>query len=225
MLNIIIPVYNAERTIAKCINSLQNQTYNNLEIICVDDASQDSSECIIKDMMKNDGRIMLIENSVNFGTLMTRKKGVEKASGDYILFADNDDWYELNACEKLVNEIKKEKTDIVMYSFRPVDLNKDPDEIILRKIARMGQTKTETIYASNCLLIKNRMNLLWNKFIKAEICKQAYSCTEDMYLTIAEDTYACWLIHYFAKSFKTIPDILYNWDVTTGISNKKYYKT
>ena len=222
-ISIIIPIYNAEKEIERCLESVQNQTYSNIEIICVNDCSQDSSIEIVKEKMQNDERILLINNEVNSGTLISRKIGVERAGGDYILFADNDDWYETDACEILAGEVDKAPADIILYSIKPVDQSEDPDEEELKKIAKTGKAKPEEINADNCIHTINRMNWLWNKLVKANICKQAYSYTKDIYLTIAEDTYACWLIHYFAKSFRTIPNVLYNWNVTSGVSNRKNY--
>lgn len=88
--SIIIPIYNAEKTIRKCINSIAKQTYKNIEIVCVDDGSTDSSNRIVDEMSRDDNRIILLSQQ-NSGAYMARKTGVLKSSGEYIMFVDADD--------------------------------------------------------------------------------------------------------------------------------------
>lgn len=98
--SIIIPIYNVERFIARAIESAINQSYDNIEIICVDDKSTDNSVSIVKEFMANDERIKLICNERNLGTFATRNKGVLNASGEYLLFLDADDYLHKDTCLK-----------------------------------------------------------------------------------------------------------------------------
>ena len=92
--SIIIPIYNVETTLKRCIDSVIGQTYQNLEIICVNDGSTDSSLKILEEY-KNDNRIKIITQK-NKGLAATRNTGIKVATGDYITFIDSDDWYELD---------------------------------------------------------------------------------------------------------------------------------
>jgi glycosyltransferase involved in cell wall biosynthesis len=218
----ILPVYNAENTVKTCINSIRNQDKSELEIICIDDCSSDGSVVVIKELQKMDSRIVVLRNERNMGTLCSRKKGVLAASGDYILFADNDDTYLPNACSVIQKEMEKDPVDILMYGVETADLG-------ARSISLAAKVREETILTpipeiyegENCLKTKNRISLLWNKAVKASICKKAYSHAEDIYLTVTEDRYASYLIHYYAKSFRSINDRLYCWNTTTGVSTRR----
>jgi len=102
--SVIIPVYNSEKYILECINSVINQTYKNLEIIIIDDKSTDNSVNIIKSI--KDKRIKLIELEKNSGAAIARNKGIQASTGHYICFLDSDDYWKLKKIEKQVKFIK-----------------------------------------------------------------------------------------------------------------------
>lgn len=112
LISVIIPVYNGEKYIKRCINSLINQTYKNIEIIIINDGSKDNSINIIKEISEKDKRIIIIDKE-NQGVSIARNAGIEKASGDYIMFVDVDDWVKTNMIEQMYKVIKKENVDIV----------------------------------------------------------------------------------------------------------------
>lgn len=99
MISIIVPVYNAEKYLNRCILSLLNQTYYNLKIILVNDGSIDNSKKICENAAKKDSRVKVI-NSVNEGVSLARNKGLKRASGDYVSFVDSDDYVEPGYIEK-----------------------------------------------------------------------------------------------------------------------------
>lgn len=98
--SIITPVYNAERFIAKTIKSVQAQTYSNWELLLINDASSDSSESIIQDMMSEDARIKCINLQENSGAAVARNTGLDKATGQYVAFIDSDDMWLPDKLEK-----------------------------------------------------------------------------------------------------------------------------
>lgn len=107
----MIPVYNSEKYIAKCLESILNQTYENLEIILVNDGSTDGSLTICKMYAKKDKRIILI-NKTNEGAAQARNTALEVATGDYYGFVDSDDWISPNYFEVLLVNIRKYNADI-----------------------------------------------------------------------------------------------------------------
>lgn len=117
-ISIIVPIYNAEKYLNKCIDSLVNQTKKELEFILVNDGSTDSSEDIIKSY--KDKRIKYFKNK-NQGIGKTRNIGIDKATGKYLMFLDSDDYLDINACEKLYNKAIKEKSDLVVFDFYRVE--------------------------------------------------------------------------------------------------------
>lgn len=113
-ISIIVPIYNAEKYLNKCLDSLINQTKKELEFILINDGSTDTSEEIIKNY--KDNRIKYFKNK-NQGIGKTRNFGISKAQGKYLMFLDSDDYLALDACEKLYDKAEKEKLDIVMNDF------------------------------------------------------------------------------------------------------------
>ena len=113
--SIIIPVYNVEKYLKKCLDSVINQTYKDIEIICVNDGSKDGSENILKEYATKDSRIKIIEKK-NGGLSSARNAGLDVASGEYCYFVDSDDWIELNTIEKLTDIILSNDVDVVVHS-------------------------------------------------------------------------------------------------------------
>ncbi len=116
-ISIIVPSYNAERSIDKCLHSLINQTKKELEFIIINDGSTDSTEEIIKKY--DDKRIKYFKNK-NSGIGKTRNFGIEKAKGKYLMFLDSDDYLENDACLLLYNEIENSNSDVVVSNFYKV---------------------------------------------------------------------------------------------------------
>jgi len=116
LISIIIPVYNVERYLHQCIDSVINQTYKNLEIILVDDGSSDSCPAICDNYAQKDGRIIVIHKK-NEGQSIARNKALKTATGKYIMFVDSDDWIDLDTCEVAVSYAEKFDTDIVFWSY------------------------------------------------------------------------------------------------------------
>lgn len=115
-ISVIIPVYNAEKYLSICIESILRQTYSNWEAIIVDDGSTDNSKNICEKYSKQDDRIKIFSQT-NKGVSATRNFGINKAIGNYIVFVDADDWLESNFLERMFETIEREKADIVQCNF------------------------------------------------------------------------------------------------------------
>lgn len=113
LVSIIVPVYNAEKYLSECLDCLINQTYKNIEIICINDGSTDNSLQILEEYSKNDSRIKVYTQE-NSGEAETRNKGLELATGKYIAAIDSDDYCSLDFIEECVKIAEKEKSDIVI---------------------------------------------------------------------------------------------------------------
>ena len=114
--SIIIPIYNGEKHLAECLDTIQNQTYTNLEIICINDGSRDKSLSILKEYQKKDDRFIVIDQK-NAGQSKARNEGIRRASGKYISFVDCDDFIELDMIEKMVLKAEETNADIVITNF------------------------------------------------------------------------------------------------------------
>ena len=112
--SVIIPVYNVEEYLRQCLDSIVNQTLQDIEIICVNDESTDGSLAILEEYAKTDSRITII-NQKNAGAGAARNKGLEIARGEYLSFLDSDDFFELDMLEKAYHACKNENADFVVY--------------------------------------------------------------------------------------------------------------
>ncbi|PJN89264.1 glycosyltransferase family 2 protein [Bacillus sp. mrc49] len=115
--SVIIPVYNVENYLERCLDSIINQTYNNLDIIIINDGSTDKSYSIAKSYANNDKRITLL-NQKNQGQAKARNVGISICTGDYILFVDSDDWIEKNCVQKCLDSVLRTKSELVVFDIR-----------------------------------------------------------------------------------------------------------
>lgn len=114
-LSIIVPVYNVEKYLPKCLESLIKQTLKDIEIICINDGSMDNSLAILKEFASKDSRIKIIDNQ-HQGVAKTRNTGIEQSTGEYIGFVDSDDYIDIDFFEKLYNSATKSNSDIAIAS-------------------------------------------------------------------------------------------------------------
>ena len=129
--SIIIPVYNARNTIARCIDSLLRNCVSNIEIIAINDGSLDGSLEVLQRYEAMYPETMRIYNQDNEGVARTRNSGIKYATGEYVMFVDNDDYVDLNYIARFVAEIEKTKADIVMGGYRRTDGNQTLWEVRL----------------------------------------------------------------------------------------------
>ena len=119
MISVIIPVYNNEKYIARCLDSLIQQTYSEFEALVINDGSKDNSGEIIQSYAEHDKRFRYFEQE-NQGVSVARNKGLDNAKGEYVLFLDGDDWLDNDVLERLHNEMTEHNLDCVSYMFRHV---------------------------------------------------------------------------------------------------------
>ena len=120
-ISVIVPVYNVENYIDRCINSIINQTFEDLEIILVDDKSPDGSPQKCDEWGKQDGRIKVIHKSRNEGLGFARNTGLEYAMGEYVTFVDSDDWIDLNMYSDLYSLCKQYNADIIYSGLKRIN--------------------------------------------------------------------------------------------------------
>lgn len=122
--SVIIPVYNVEKYLEECLDSVCNQTLANIEIVCVNDGSTDGSLDILNAYAEKDGRIKVLSQS-NQGLGASRNNGLKESSGKYIYFLDSDDYIDLSCLEKLVDNIVSNDSDMVLFKLQSFDDNKN----------------------------------------------------------------------------------------------------
>lgn len=125
-ISVVLPVYNVANYLRKCLDSLVNQTFEDFEVICVNDGSTDLSLGILEGYALTDSRFKIISQE-NKGLSGARNTGIQHVRGEYVLFVDSDDWIEENALEELYNHVEGFDSDITMFKFRY--FNEDTKEI------------------------------------------------------------------------------------------------
>lgn len=168
-ISIIVPIYNVEKYIKRCLNSLINQTFKQIEILIIDDKSTDKSLIISKEYAKIDNRIKIIENDKNIGAGLSRNKGLKLAKGKFIAFVDSDDFIDLDFYEKLYNKITETNSDICYANF--ISYENEDNKIIKNAIPN----DTNLILDTNCIL-HNMFEIEQNQpfYIKSIIWKALY---------------------------------------------------
>lgn len=167
-ISIIIPLYNKKEYIQNCINSIQNQTYSNFEIIVVDDESTDNSLELVKKLEDKDKRIKVISKS-HSGVSMTRNLGIQNATGDYIVFVDADDEIKSSYLAEL---IKYKKYDLVVSGLikRYIDKNNKKEELTLDDIIINDPIKNNSIIFNRNVFPLFSVN--YTKLFKSQIIKK-----------------------------------------------------
>ena len=226
LISSVIPVYDSEKTIKAAVRSIQNQDMKNMEIILVNDNSKDNSSKILAELMKEDKRIKVINNTKNMGALYSRCIGILHSKGDYIMNLDNDDLFiDTDIYTFLYNKIKKEQFDIIGFVAVEAD---DYDPIIssIKENYFHNHDDNLTIFQprltffpytklgpEGILFYKANDYHVWGRMVKTDLYKKAinnlgrnalgeYRITR--FLTWGEDTIMSIALFHFAKSYKFI---------------------
>lgn len=171
LISVIVPIYNGERFLNECIESIINQTYKNLEIILINDGSTDGTLEICEGYQEQDKRIKIISQK-NSGSVAARMSGLKIATGKYIGFVDADDYIESDMYEQLHSTIVTNKVDFVnsgMFCNEEMKVNSENELIVFDDIDRVS-------FVSNRLIRNQNISFcVWSKLFCSEIIKQAYS--------------------------------------------------
>lgn len=216
-ITIVLAVYNGEKDVDKCLNSLRGQTMRDIEIICVDDGSIDNTLSVLKRHAAEDTRVKVFEQGENKKLLLAIKRGVKEATGDYIMFIDDDDWYEPNACERVVDIIDTKHPDVVFFGTNLVEIDGREDKALRESRLNRITSYNFEYNGENTLWLKEiKYVYLWNKAVKADVAKAAYDAMPDVEMTYYSDGYASQMIHYYAKTLVSIEDKLINYNYLVG---------
>lgn len=145
LISIIVPVYNAEQFLARCLESLINQTYRNLEIICVNDGSKDNSLKVLREYACKDTRLRVLDKE-NAGVSRARNAAMQLASGNFVMFVDADDWIELNTCEAALNAMRTYGSDIVMWSYMSETENRSSKKEIFEGLRIFDESEIKSLH-------------------------------------------------------------------------------
>lgn len=202
LISVIVPIYNMEKYLNKCVDSILNQSYSNLEIILIDDGSTDLSTKICDEYEKKDNRIKVYHKK-NGGLSDAKNYGIEKANGKYIAFVDSDDWIEKNMYRNMYQKLKETKSNIVIcgryieyengkkrkwYNTKEMVMNKEQSLIYLNSFYNFDMSSCDKLYEK----------VLFEK-IKFPYGKKC------------EDAYTTYLLFDKAEKITYIPECFYHY--------------
>lgn len=206
-ISVIVPIYNSEDYIDRCVRSIVEQSYKNIEIILVDDGSTDNSSMMCDEWAKNDKRVKVIHKE-NGGVSSARNEGLKIAKGDYISFVDSDDYIDKKMIEKMLNQMEKGNTDLVICNYEP-NSNYNTNKLISKN----------DFY--NLILDKTLFRgYLWNKLYKKEIISKN-NLKLDSKIHICEDLLFNCEYALYCNDIRVINDKLYYYsDDSYSVLNK-----
>lgn len=227
--SIIIPIFNMEKYLNKCIESVSRQTYKNIEIILINDGSTDSSEQIAIEWSKKDSRIIYVYQE-NKGSGIARNNGLSKATGKYIVFVDPDDWIEEDAIEQFVSQMEINNADLIIACAYNEYFDKDGKILETKKDSFLNEyindiKKIQNRYVP--LFLENAITAPWNKMYKLDIIKQ--NNIEFPNLKRSQDIVFNYKYYDCIKSLQIYDKRLYHYRIESETYGKKinveYYKT
>lgn len=224
-LSIIVPVYNAEKYLEKCLDRLLEQTYKNIEIIIVNDCSQGNCEEIVEKYKNIDSRIKYIKHEKNKGLFQARITGSSIATGEYIAFLDSDDYVSIDYYRTLMNNIQEKNSDIAMGN---MVLEYDNGK---KEIYNLFNAKHLDLVGEDCLDqyfnqegLSFDWHIIWNKIYKMEIWKKALKHYKNIttHLLMTEDFAFSTVLFYYAQKLTKVQNdcIFYCKHETTSTSIK-----
>lgn len=182
LISVIVPIFNVEKYVSECIESIQKQVYQNLQIILVNDGSTDNSGKICDKYAVSDSRIEVVHQQ-NRGLVAARKCGLEKANGEYIGFVDGDDYIEANMYQALVKEIYLTEADFVHSGFQDGSSKK---YIFDRRVIDLSLDRMKLLKDTILGLEAGITPSIWSKLFKAELIKKTYNQIPEQY-SLGED--------------------------------------
>lgn len=223
-ISVVIPVYNVEKYIKQCLDSVVNQTEKDIEIIIVEDCSSDGSMGIVQEYEKKDSRIKVIQHAENKGLFQARKDGVLLASGEYLMHLDSDDYLEENACEKLYELISSENVDLIQFGSYLEPENNVSEEMVewVEKFMEPAEKMIDKTNLESACFIDGDLNCnLVNKIWKTEISKKAYSLINDGRYISGEDRLATFIILFHSDSAYGTKEKFYHYRLGVGVTGGK----
>lgn len=214
LISIIVPIYNVEKYLNKCIESIVNQTYENIEIILIDDGSNDNSGIICDEYAKKDNRIIVVHKE-NGGVSSARNKGLKIAKGEWISFVDADDWIEQIFCQTLLNKVTQEQADIALCGYNRITDN---------QIEKINANNQEVFLNSNEYLVKSLnpqtgFGFCHMKLIKKEVLK---SISFNERIEVGEDALFNIQLSTYIKKAVFLKQPLYNYRINNQSVVKRY---
>lgn len=224
-LSVIIPIYNVGKYLDACLLSVENQTLEDIEIICIEDCSTDNSKKILLEHAEKDSRIVTLCRESNKGLYLATRDGVLASHGEYIMYLDSDDEYYPETCEKAYSAIKKSKTDILEFGTELIKESSIPESVI--KWFETWLTPPSELKEGNTSILNLSLRDMdlswntWNKIYKGDIARKAAERSAEARIYNISDICTFFFNAFYSNSLCGIPDRLYKYRIGIGISWNK----
>lgn len=222
LVSVLIPVYNVEKYLERCLDSILKQTLTKIEIICVNDGSTDNSLSILKEYQKKDSRIIIV-NKENGGLPSARNAGLDRAEGKYVGFVDSDDYIEPNMFQKLYETAESEKSEVVICGANIFPENPKASgwlyDCLSPQYKKIEGNKADTLFFD-----VSATPFLWRTLIKRELIEKNHLRLREDIMLGEDKAFQC-KVYPLADSITMIPDKLYNyfWYREGSLMNKTVY--
>lgn len=235
VISVCVPVYNTEKTLLNCLNSIAVQSFTDFEIILVDDCSPFKEDISVKSVLDEfckenpSVKITLIEHHKNKGTLESRRTAVDFSQSEYITFIDSDDEFLPDSLKDFYDKVIISNADIVQGAVE-ISAAENIAVEIKEKVNNITNKLYDGLLQNTNMLeeyyLKSQYNgYLWGKLYKTSIVKQAFSEIPQMYCNLGEDMCISFYINLFAKSYFGFTDKkIYKYNVDNGITSKRVIK-
>lgn len=215
--SIVIPLYNAEPFIGRCLDSILNQSYKDIEIVLVDDVSSDASLSIAEDYQKKHSSIKIIKHPTNKGSMISRKDGYMAATGECLMFVDSDDVLPLDAVEKLVSKQVEANADIVLGNAVKIYVNGRRERIVDN--VRANAKKLDFLKA---LLDEKARRCLWGRLYRTSLFHD-YQLKNLDNMTIYEDACLLYQVAVKAEIIEPVDAYVYDYyENKTSVTQRVY---
>ena len=222
---VIVPIYNVEKYLEKCLNSIRNQTFEDFEVILIDDGSPDRCPQICDQYPRMDERFSVVHKT-NEGLQRARRTGVQKAKGKYVAFVDSDDWVDCGWLEFVFHQLNRCETDILILGYKQDFADKT---IRFENKVWAGLYEEENIReqlwphilgTEKCFEFGIAPSL-WSKIFKRELILEVIECVDEK-LTLGEDAACTYLCIYRAKSIYICNNAFYHYRYVSDSMAQKY---
>ena len=213
-ITILIPVYKTGALLPRALDNLLAQPHSNIEIVAVNDASPDDAARILADYAARDPRLRIVTHPENRGTLAARLSGIAAARGRYIMCLDADDSLEPETFDRLWKVVRKESPDIIDFGARLIAGASRPTT----RVVPMGRFHGDAVFEKVFVEHFYSWSLCF-KLIRADLCRRAAACVPPEYCIVAEDFYFYSVIAFFARSYRAVPQMYYNYYTGIGVSD------
>ena len=223
--SVIIPIYNTSRYLRSALDSVLGQSFHDIEIVCVEDGSEDNSREILLEYAAKDERIVTILVDSNRGLCQSRKTGILHSTGEYVMFLDSDDEYLPRTCARAYEEMISIGSDILQLGIKTITERNVPESArngVEAYINSEDQVIKDSDLLKACFMEHRFGPQVVNKVYRGEIIRRAAKEIDPGHISYAEDWYLFCITAYYSRSFASISEPLYVYRLGSGMSTGSF---